>query len=150
LKAYEARNRVKEELNPTCPRSEIKLSEPIQSNTSEQAESTPQANEVTFEDFQKIDIRIAKVKEVTRVTNSARLLKLKVDINGTEKQCIAGIGAKYEPDQLKEKLIAVVTNLKPRKIMGMTSEVMLLAAADGPEISTLVADRPVNSGAKVT
>ncbi len=126
------------------------MSEPIESNTSDQAESTPQANEVTFEEFQKIDIRIAKVKEVTRVTNSARLLKLKLDINGTEKQCIAGVGAKYEPDQLKEKLIAVVTNLKPRKIMGMTSEVMLLAAADGPEISTLVADRPVNSGAKVT
>ena len=150
MKAYEARNRVEEELNPTCLRSKTKLSEPIQSNTSEEAESTPQANEVTFEEFQKIDIRIAKVKEVTRVTNSARLLKLKLDINGTEKQCIAGIGAKYEPDQLKEKLIAVVTNLKPRKIMGMTSEVMLLAAADGPEISTLVADRPVNSGAKVT
>ncbi|MDH2901896.1 MAG: methionine--tRNA ligase, partial [archaeon] len=85
------------------------MSEPIQSNTSEEAESTPQANEVTFEEFQKIDIRIAKVKEVTRVTNSARLLKLKLDINGTEKQCIAGVGAKYEPDQLKEKLIAVVT-----------------------------------------
>ncbi|MGI0081012.1 MAG: methionine--tRNA ligase subunit beta, partial [Nitrososphaerales archaeon] len=54
------------------------------------------------------------------------------------------------PDQLKDKMRAVVTNLKPRKIMGLLSEVMLLAAADGPEVSALVADRPLSSGAKVT
>jgi methionine--tRNA ligase beta chain len=113
-------------------------------------EGSASTNEVTFEEFQKIDIRIAKVKQVSRVPNSARLLKLILDLNGIEKQCIAGIGAKYEPDQLNDKLIAVVTNLKPRKIMGLTSEVMLLAAADGPEISALVTDRPLNSGAKVT
>jgi methionine--tRNA ligase beta chain len=114
------------------------------------AESGREAYQVTFEEFQKIDIRIAKVKEVSRVPNSSRLLKLKLDINENEKQCIAGIGSKYEPEQLKDKLIAVVTNLKPRKIMGLESEVMLLAAADGSEISTLVADRPINAGAKVT
>ena len=108
------------------------------------------SGEISFEEFQKIDIRIAKVLEVTRVPNSARLLKLDLDISGLRKQCIAGIGAKYEPDQLKNKLIAVVTNLKPRKIMGLTSEVMLLAAADGPEISILAADRNLSSGAKVT
>ncbi len=105
---------------------------------------------VTFQDFQKIDIRIAKVIDVARVPNSARLLKIQLDIAGEKKQCIAGIGAAYEPDQLKEKLIAVVTNLEPRKIMGLDSEVMLLAAADGPELSTLVADRNLSTGAKVT
>lgn len=127
-------------------------SQPTPAQAPSQSKETAQAstNEVSFEEFQKIDIRIAKVIEVTRVPNSARLLKLRLDINGTEKQCIAGIGARYEPDQLKDKLIAVVTNLKPRKIMGLTSEVMLLAAADGPELSTLVTDRPLSSGAKVT
>jgi methionine--tRNA ligase beta chain len=109
-----------------------------------------ESREISFEEFQKIDIRIAKVLDVTRVPNSARLLKLNLDINGLRKQCIAGVGARYEPDQLKDKLIAVVTNLKPRKIMGLTSEVMLLAAADGPEISVLAADRALASGAKVT
>jgi methionine--tRNA ligase beta chain len=126
------------------------LSESPQADPKAEVQSAFPSNEVSFEEFQKIDIRIAKVKEVTRVPNSARLLKLILDLNGTEKQCIAGIGAKYEPEQLKDKLIAVVTNLKARKIMGLTSEVMLLAAADGPELSTLVADRPLNSGAKVT
>jgi methionyl-tRNA synthetase len=106
--------------------------------------------EVTFDEFRRIDLRVAKVLEASRVPNSARLLKLRLDIAGVEKQCIAGIGAKYEPDQLKDKLIVVVMNMKPRSLMGLTSEVMLLAAADGPEISHLTLDRPMNSGAKVT
>jgi len=106
--------------------------------------------EVTFDEFRRIDLRVAKVIDASRVPNSARLLKLKLDVGGIEKQCVAGIGANYEPDQLKEKLIVVVMNLKPRSLMGLTSEVMLLAAAEGPEISTLTPDRPLNSGAKVT
>lgn len=97
-----------------------------------------------------MDIRIAKVFEVSKVPNSARLLKLILDVGGVRKQCIAGIGASYEPDQLRNKLIAVVMNMKPRHIMGLTSEVMLLAAADGPEISVISSDRTLSSGAKVT
>jgi methionine--tRNA ligase beta chain len=122
-------------------------------NQTEKPQSIPphrETEEVDFEDFRRIDIRIAKVVDVERIPNSARLLKLKLDLNGSQKQCIAGVGAKYEPEQLKDKLVAVVTNLKPRKIMGLTSEVMLLAAADGPDISALVSDRPLSSGAKVT
>jgi methionine--tRNA ligase beta chain len=108
------------------------------------------APEVTFDEFRQIDLRVAKVLEASRVPNSARLLKLKLDIGGVVKQCIAGIGAKYDPDQLKDKLIVVVMNMKPRSLMGLTSEVMLLAAADGPEISALTLDKPLPSGAKVT
>ncbi|MDG6907872.1 MAG: methionine--tRNA ligase subunit beta [Nitrososphaerota archaeon] len=106
--------------------------------------------EVTFDEFKRIDIRTAKVLEVSRVPNSARLLKLILDIGGQQKQCIAGVGAKYEPEQLKDKIIVVVVNLKPRSLMGLVSEVMLLAAAEGPEISVLTPDRPLNAGAKVT
>lgn len=116
----------------------------------EEGKNTTVQNEVTFEEFQKIDIRIAKVLEVSRVPNSAKLLKLDLEIAEMRKQCIAGVGAKYEPEQLKDKMIAVVTNLKPRKIMGLVSEVMLLAAAEGSEISALVPDRTLPSGAKVT
>ncbi len=106
--------------------------------------------EVTFDEFHRIDLRVAKVVDVARIPNSARLLRLRLDIGGVEKQCIAGIGAKYSPDQLKDKLIVVVMNMKPRSLMGLTSEVMLLAAGEGPEISALTLDRPLNSGAKVT
>ena len=113
----------------------------------ENSELTP---EVTFDEFKRIDIRIAKVMDVSRVPNSTKLLKLSLDIGGITTQCIAGIGARYEPDQLRDKLIAVVMNLKPRPIMGLMSEVMLLAAGDGSEISVLTSDKNVNSGAKVT
>jgi methionyl-tRNA synthetase len=106
--------------------------------------------EISFDEFKKIDIRTAKVVEVSRVPNSARLLKISLDLAGTRKQCIAGIGARYDPEQLKDKTIVVVTNLKPRTLMGLVSEVMLLAAADGPEISVLTPDRTMSSGAKVT
>jgi methionine--tRNA ligase beta chain len=106
--------------------------------------------EVTFDEFRKIDLRVARVLEASRVPNSARLIKLKVEIGGVEKQCIAGVGAKYEPEQLKDKLIVVVMNMKPRSLMGLVSEVMLLAAAEGPEISALTLDRPLSSGARVT
>jgi methionine--tRNA ligase beta chain len=122
----------------------VKLENPAQ------PENSDMALEVTFDEFRKIDLRVAKVLEASRVPNSARLLKLKLDVGGVEKQCIAGIGAKYDPDLLKDKLIVVVMNMKPRSLMGLVSEVMLLAAGDGEEISALTLDRPLNAGAKVT
>lgn len=125
---------------------QLEMSEtPVSSNTKE----TPQV-EVTFDEFRRIDIRVAKVIEVSRVPNSAKLLRLILDVGGQQKQCIAGIGSKYEPEQLKDKFIVVVMNMKPRALMGLVSEVMLLAAADGPEMSVLSLDRPLNAGAKVT
>ncbi len=110
----------------------------------------PATPEVTFDEFRRIDIRVAKVIDATRVPNSSKLVKLELDVGGEKKQCIAGVGASYNPENLKDKLIAVVMNLKPRPIMGLVSEVMLLAAGDGPEISVLTSDKPVSSGAKVT
>jgi methionyl-tRNA synthetase len=121
---------------------------PSSATQSQENESMPV--EVSFDEFRRIDIRTAKVLEVSRVPNSARLLKISLDLAGEHKQCVAGIGARYEPEQLKDKTIVVVTNLKPRTLMGLVSEVMLLAAADGPEISVLTPDRPLSSGAKVT
>lgn len=125
---------------------QLEMSEtPVSSNTQE----TPQV-EVTFDEFRRIDIRVAKVIEVSRVPNSAKLLRLILDVGGQQKQCIAGIGSQYEPEQLKDKFIVVVMNMKPRALMGLVSEVMLLAAAEGPEMSVLSLDRPLNAGAKVT
>jgi len=110
----------------------------------------PITPEVTFDEFRKIDIRVAQVIEASRVPNSAKLVKLILDINGQRKQCVAGIGKAYSPEQLQDKLIAVVMNMKPRSLMGLVSEVMLLAAGDGPEISLLTVEHPLNTGARVT
>lgn len=118
--------------------------------TTTTSSSTPESPQrITFEEFQKVDIRAAKVIEAGRVPNSNRLLRLKLDLGGQEKQCVAGIGAKYDPDYLKGKMIAVVTNLVPRNIMGLISEVMLLAASEGPEISVLVLDKELGPGSRV-
>lgn len=117
---------------------------------SEDKSPNPPTPEVTFDEFKRIEIRVAKVVEASRVPNSSKLVKLILEIGGEKKQCIAGLGAVYFPEQLLDKLIAVVMNLKPRSLMGLVSEVMLLAAGDGPEISVLTLDKPVGTGARVT
>ena len=116
----------------------------------ETTQPEPMTPEVTFDEFRRIDIRVAKVVEASRVPNSSKLVKLILDIGGQRKQCIAGIGTAYSPEQLQDKLIAVVMNMKPRSLMGLVSEVMLLAAGDGPEISMVTLDHPLNTGARVT
>ena len=72
-------------------------------------ESAPIANsadapevEVTFDEFKRIDIRVSRVLEVSRVPNSAKLLRLILDVGGQRKQCIAGIGSKYAPEQVRD------------------------------------------------
>lgn len=112
--------------------------------------SFPSPTEVTFDEFKRIDIRVARVIEASRVPNSTKLIKLVLDVGGQRKQCVAGLGATYTPEQLLDKLIAIVTNLRPRTLMGLVSEVMLLAAGNGPEISVLTLDKPVSTGATVT
>lgn len=105
--------------------------------------------EVSFEEFSKIEIKIGRIVEAERLTGSNRLLKLKVDIGGETRQSIAGLAEYYKPEDLKGRLAAAVVNLKPRKVFGEASEVMLLAAIDGGNISLLKPDRDVSAGSKV-
>jgi methionyl-tRNA synthetase len=116
---------------------------------SSQPEASP-TPEITFDEFRRIDIRVAKVVEAARVPNSAKLVKLILDVGGQRKQCIAGIGTTYTPEQLQDKLIAVVMNMKPRSLMGLVSEVMLLAAGEGSQVSVMTLDQPLAAGARVT
>jgi methionine--tRNA ligase beta chain len=106
--------------------------------------------DVSFEEFQRIDVRVGRVIEAERVAGSKKLLRLVVDLGEIKRQCITGIGEQYESKDLNGRLIAVVTNLKPRKIMGFDSEVMVLAALDGPKISILGPDKEISAGSKVT
>lgn len=75
---------------------------------------------------------------------------MQIDIGGKTRQSVAGLGEQYRPEDLRSRLVAVVTNLKPRKIFGLDSEVMLLAAIDGPAVALLSPDKAVSPGAKVT
>jgi methionyl-tRNA synthetase len=83
---------------------------------------------ITFEDFQKIDLRVAKIIKAEKVENSDKLVKLEIDLGNEKRTIVAGIGKKYSPEELMGQLIIVVANLEPKEIKGIKSEGMLLAA----------------------
>ena len=103
----------------------------------------------TYDDFTKIDIRVGKVVSIEPIQGAKKLLKLIIDIGGQTKQCIAGIGLNYTADDLQNKTVAVVVNLAPKKLFGLESEVMLLAAVEGDILTLLKPDRDIAAGAKV-
>jgi len=108
------------------------------------------ANVISYEDFQKIDLRVAKVLAAENVKKSDKLLKLRIDI-GEERTLVAGIAKGYKPEDLVGKTIIIVANLQPTKLMGVESQGMLLAAdgADGTGVVLATFDKEAKVGAKV-
>ncbi|MEM2328403.1 MAG: methionine--tRNA ligase, partial [Archaeoglobaceae archaeon] len=82
--------------------------------------------EISIEEFKKIDIRIAKIVKAERIPKSKKLLKLTLDLGNEKRQVVAGIAENHNPEELVGKLVAVVCNLKPAKIMGVESQGMVL------------------------
>ncbi len=114
---------------------------------------------ISFEDFKKIDLRVAEIIEVERVENSEKLVKLRISLGDNdpstgsgqgERQIIAGIGKVYEPQTLINKKIVIVANLEPRSLMGLESQGMLLAAGDENGPVLLVPDKEVNPGSAIS
>ncbi len=105
--------------------------------------------EATYEDFSKLDLRAAKILSAEQVKGSEKLLKLKIEVGGAEKQLVAGIANSYKPEELVGKTIVIINNLKPAVIGGEKSEGMLLAAEDGETVSLVTLDREVRGGSKV-
>ncbi|NHI91394.1 MAG: methionine--tRNA ligase [Candidatus Lokiarchaeota archaeon] len=104
---------------------------------------------IKYDDFKKLDIRIAKIISAEKVKNADKLIKLQVQIENEQRQIIAGIGEQYESKDLIDKKIVVLTNLEPKKIRGELSNGMLLAAdIDGKPI-LLIPDKDVPSGSKI-
>ena len=92
---------------------------------------------------------MGKVITAERVPKSSKLLKLQVDLGSEQRQIVAGIGKKYEPDSLVGQLIVVVANLKPAKLMGVESQGMVLAAGEGEVKGLLTVTEEVELGSKV-
>ena len=107
--------------------------------------------EITIEDFIKIDLRIAKIIEVNEVEDADKLIQLKLDIGDIGiKTVFAGIKSAYKPDELLKKHVVCVNNLKPRKMRFGTSEGMILAAGDDDlGIYVLSPDEGALAGMKV-
>lgn len=108
------------------------------------------SNVITYEEFQKLDLRVAKVLAAENIKKSDKLLKLRVDI-GEERILVAGIARVYKPEELIGKTIIIVANLQPTKLMGVESQGMLLAAdgADGTGVVLATFDKEAKIGSKV-
>ncbi|HEU4685116.1 MAG TPA: methionine--tRNA ligase [Nitrospira sp.] len=104
---------------------------------------------ITIDEFAKIQLKTAKVLSAERVPKSEKLLKLHVSIGTEERQIVAGIGKKYEPDTLVGKTIVIVANLKPAKLMGIESQGMVLAAGDSEVRGLVTILEEVEPGTKV-
>jgi methionyl-tRNA synthetase len=107
------------------------------------------SEEITIEDFQKVDLRVARVVEAHPIEGADRLLRLLVDLGGETRQLVAGIKKTYAPEALVGKHIIVVANLKPAQLRGVESRGMLLAATtdEGPILATF--EQEVAPGSKV-
>jgi len=104
---------------------------------------------ISIADFNKLEIRIAKVVKAERIPNTKKLLKLEVDIAGKLRTLVAGVAGHYTPEELIGKHVVVLMNIEPTKLMGVTSDGMILAAIDDDKISLLTVDKPVKHGSKV-
>ena len=107
--------------------------------------------EIEFEDFMKVDLRIAKIIEAEEIKEADKLLRIKVELEaGVTKQIIAGIKSAYAPEKLIGRHVLVCANLKPRKMKFGMSEGMILAAGDGgPDLCVLSPDDGAKAGSRV-
>src|SRR5580658_7984959 len=115
------------------------------------AAATPANAKITIDDFAKVELRVGMVKSAERIQGADKLLKLMVDIGDEVRQVLAGIALSYAPEDLVGRKVVIVTNLAPRKMRGLESNGMLLAASVGPDgkpvLCTFAEDVP--AGAKV-
>lgn len=107
---------------------------------------------ITFEDFVKLDLRVARIVEAKAHPNADKLLVLQVDMGGETRQLVAGIRGHYEAADLVGRLIIVVANLAPRMMRGEESRGMLLAASteDHSEVILLAPMSDIAPGSKVS
>jgi len=107
---------------------------------------------ITIEDFAKVEMRVGEVKSAERVAGADKLLKVLVDIGDEVRQVVAGIAEVYKPEDLIGRKVIVVVNLQPRKLRGVESNGMIVAASVPPEGKPVLAgfleDVPVGSRLK--
>lgn len=104
---------------------------------------------VTLTEFQRVNLRVARVSSARAHPNADKLIVLEVDVGDSSRQIVAGIRKWRSPEELVGRLIVVVENLEPAVLRGEKSDGMLLAALDGEELALLVPDKDVRPGSRV-
>jgi methionyl-tRNA synthetase len=130
------------------PRIETEKSKPESTFQNQKTADVSNVATLTFEEFQKWDLRVARVLAAERVPKSKKLIKLEVDL-GEKRTLVAGIGQDYTPEDLLGKEIVVVANLEPTKLMGVESRAMLLAARDEKGLKLIVPEGEILPGTRV-
>jgi methionyl-tRNA synthetase len=100
----------------------------------------PSSEKITIEDFAKVELRVAQIKVAERVPKADKLLRLEVDLGYEQRQILAGIAEHYAPESLIGRKVVIVANLAPRKLRGLESNGMIVAASLGE------AGKPVLAG----
>jgi len=104
---------------------------------------------ITINDFKKLDLKVAKIKDAREHPNADKLLVLTLEVGDITKEVVAGIKLHYAKEELVGKQVVVVDNLEPVNLRGVESQGMILAASDNESLSLLVPERPVKPGSQV-
>lgn len=104
---------------------------------------------LSWDEFSKVELVVAEIKEVKEHPNADRLYLLTVDLGTEERQLVAGIRAAYDKEDLLGKKVVVVANLQPAVIRGEESRGMILAASDGDRLAIVTPEKEVRAGARV-
>ena len=108
------------------------------------------AEEISFAEFQKLDLRIGKIVEATPIPNSKKLIKITVDFGSEKRQAVAGLLKYYKPEELVGKKCVFLLNLQRRILAGVESQCMILAAEDeAGNVTVLQLEKDIAEGSKV-
>jgi methionine--tRNA ligase beta chain len=108
------------------------------------------AEEITFAEFQKLDLRIGKILEATQVPESKKLIKIQVDLGSEKRQAVAGLLKYYKPEELVGKKCVFLLNLQRRMLAGLESQCMVLAAEDeAGNVVVLQPEKDIVEGSKI-
>ena len=125
------------------------IAEEIEANTEKEPEFEPIKPEITIEDFEKLDLRVAKVIAAEKVEKADKLLKLTVKLGNEERTVVSGIAKHYKPEDMVGKNVVMIANLKPVKLRGIMSNGMILAGATDEVLKVVELSDDIPSGTQV-
>jgi len=121
----------------------------VQQDSTKMIEFEPIKEEITMEDFSKLDLRVCKVLSAEKVEKTDKLMKLEVEVAGIVRTVVSGIAKHYAPEDLVNQYVVLVANLKPAKLRGITSQGMILAASQGDVLEVLTINKDLPGGVRV-
>ena len=125
------------------------IKESMQPPKSDEKEDVPSKDMIDIKDFDKVEIKAATVIDAENVKKSDKLLKIQVDLDNEQRQIVSGIAKFYRPEDIIGKKVAVVTNLKPAKLMGQKSEGMILSAEKDGVLTLISLPNAIPNGAVI-